>query len=122
MEKDLIVNINEDINLTVESPSVSNLSIEQTPNIYLEVSSAPVLNLTLGESDSPVDIGMDMAVVVGGGGVPYTGEYTVTPKAHEETVLPTKRKLMLNDVTVLEVPYYETSNEHGTTVYIAREV
>lgn len=52
----------------------------------------------------------------------YDGEYVVIPKAHEGTVLPTQNKLLLGNVTVVEVPYYETSNYSGTTVYIANEV
>lgn len=48
----------------------------------------------------------------------YTGEYVVTPKAFEEQTLLTEHKLMADNVTVLEIPYYETSNEKGTTVYI----
>lgn len=52
----------------------------------------------------------------------YKGEYEVTPKLHVETKLDTSGKLMKKDVTVLEIPYYETSNiSGGTTVYIATE-
>lgn len=54
---------------------------------------------------------------------PYTGEYVITPKAWEEQVLETKHKTMLDDVTVLRVPYYETHNTtNGLTAYIASEV
>lgn len=52
----------------------------------------------------------------------YTGEYIITPKALDETILQTNGKIMGDDVTVLKVPYYETSNESGETVYIAAEV
>ena len=52
----------------------------------------------------------------------YDGAYTVTPKAHVEQVLETAHKLMSDDVTVFEIPYFETSNLNGTTVYIANEV
>lgn len=52
----------------------------------------------------------------------YTGDYVVTPLAHDETVLETNGKRMLDDVTVLKVPYYVTSNTYGKTVYIASEV
>ena len=51
---------------------------------------------------------------------PYDGSYTVTPKVSEQT-LPTKERYMNNDVTVYGVPRYDTSNEYGTTVYIASE-
>lgn len=52
----------------------------------------------------------------------YDGEYTVTPRANVEQVLETNGKLMADDVTVFEIPYFETSNLSGTTVYIANEV
>ena len=57
-----------------------------------------------------------------GGSPPYTGEYTVVPKADEPTVLETKGKRMTDDVTVTKIPYYETANPLGDTVYIAAEV
>lgn len=53
---------------------------------------------------------------------PYQGDYVVTPKANTETVLPTNGFKMLDDVTVLKIPYYETHGTHGTTIYIANEV
>lgn len=52
----------------------------------------------------------------------YTGDLTVTPKAWEEQVLETAFKTMPGNVTVLEVPYFETHNESGMTAYIANEV
>lgn len=60
--------------------------------------------------------------IIAGGGVPYTGDYTVTPKAREGTTLKTKDKVMTKDVNVLEIPYFDVSNESGTTIYIASEV
>ena len=52
---------------------------------------------------------------------PYTGTYDVIPKVKGQ-VLETKEKYMNDDVTVYGVPYFETSNESGTTVYIAGEL
>ena len=43
----------------------------------------------------------------------YDGEYVVTPKAWEEVILETQGYLMRDDVTVLEIPYFETSNLSG---------
>lgn len=43
----------------------------------------------------------------------YDGGYEVTPLPFTETILETARKQMTSDVTVLEIPYYETSNESG---------
>lgn len=43
----------------------------------------------------------------------YTGEYTVTPKVEEETILQTKGRKMIKDVKVLKIPTYEVSNPQG---------
>lgn len=43
----------------------------------------------------------------------YDGSYEVTPLAYTEQVLETTGKRMEGDVTVLEIPYYETTNESG---------
>lgn len=48
----------------------------------------------------------------------YDGEYVVTPKTVEQT-LGTADKYMESDVLVRDIPYYETSNQSGITVYIA---
>lgn len=52
----------------------------------------------------------------------YAGDYNIIPKAFKTQVLETENKIMTNNVTVNEVPYFETSNETGTTVYIAKEL
>lgn len=52
----------------------------------------------------------------------YEGDYEVTPKADKEQILATQHKFMIEDVTVKKVPYFQTSNEYGETVYIASEV
>lgn len=53
---------------------------------------------------------------------PYVGAYTVTPRVDSATVLETKDRVMSDNVTVLEIPYFETSNTSGYTVYIGNEV
>lgn len=52
----------------------------------------------------------------------YTGAYEVIPKADTEVVLETSGLMMANDVTVRQIPYYETHSETGITAYIASEV
>ena len=57
----------------------------------------------------------------GGIGEPYTGTYEVTPKAFETQSLPTAQKTLTKDLTVVAIPYAETSNlANGTTATIAR--
>ena len=49
----------------------------------------------------------------------YTGEYVVTPHTKNEKILDTSQKIMTDDVRVLKIPYFETSNlSDGYTVYI----
>lgn len=47
----------------------------------------------------------------------YEGDLIVKPKDYEQQ-LETKNKIVPDNVTVLEIPFIETSNESGTTVYI----
>ena len=51
----------------------------------------------------------------------YEGEYEVTPKVTSQT-LDTHGKKMTEDLVVKSIPYYETSNLWGNTVYIGSEV
>lgn len=53
-------------------------------------------------------------------GEPYIGEYTVTPKTTSQT-LATRHKTMQDNVMVLEIPYYETTNEQGGYTVIIGE-
>lgn len=49
----------------------------------------------------------------------YTGDYAITPTVTAQ-VIPTKNRYLTDDMTVKEIPYYETSNTTGgNTVYIA---
>lgn len=73
----------------------------------------------------PQEIGVKQDIVI----VPiykdvplYEGDYEVTPKVSEQT-LPTAEKLMSEDVTIKEIPYFEVGNNSGgDTVYIAKEI
>lgn len=73
-------------------------------------------------SQPEVKMKIDPAKIVYQGGKAYEGDYEVTPEAYAAVVLPTKDRLLSQDVTVKKIPYYEVSNETGTTVYIASEV
>lgn len=52
---------------------------------------------------------------------PYLGEYVVTPKVDAQTMSCAGKK-MLKDVDIKAIPFFETPNDAGTTVYIAAEV
>lgn len=62
---------------------------------------------------------MEMGIVSSGGAPHYRGETTITPKAFAEQVLKTQGKYVEQDITIQKVPYWETSNTDGLTVYIA---
>lgn len=51
----------------------------------------------------------------------YDGSYDITPSPHHDVVLPTANKVMNSDVSVFKIPYFETSNTLGYTVYIGGE-
>ena len=75
-----------------------------------------------GTLSSALALSATLTVPSAAGIVAYDGAYEVVPKAYEEQTLPTEGKLMADDVTVFRVPYFETSNVSGETVYIASEV
>lgn len=52
---------------------------------------------------------------------PYEGSYTVVSKPFKDEVIETKNHSMTSNITVLKIPYYETGNETGYTVYIGGE-
>lgn len=51
----------------------------------------------------------------------YEGDYDVIPKTYMQT-LDTDNKVLRDEVRVHEIPYYETSNVDGVTVYIGNEL
>ena len=81
-----------------------------------------MIHFDIGGKPSIVFAIDNVKIVHAGGGEPYEGEYTVIPKANAPTVLETAGKTLNKDVTVTKIPYYETSNPTGDTVYIASEV
>lgn len=48
---------------------------------------------------------------------PYKGSYDVTPTRSVQS-LDTDNKMMVRDVTIQPIPYYETSNPKGITAII----
>ena len=75
-------------------------------------------------TDETIDFDLATSIQIGGGGAPtYGGPYTVTPRPFNPVELETRDKLMADNVVVLKVPYYETSNIYdGKTVFIAEDV
>lgn len=67
-----------------------------------------------GELSVVREISGGLTIPPGGSAIPiYEGAYEITPLAQTDTVMETKGKRMTENVTVLEIPYYETTNESG---------
>lgn len=80
-----------------------------------------MIKMTLSQPEIKMKIA-PAKVVYTGNSKPYEGVYDVTPQAKSAVILPTKDRLLSRDVNVKKIPYYETSNQTGVTVYIASEV
>lgn len=49
----------------------------------------------------------------------YNGPTTVIPEAYEMQILQTEKKSVMENIVVLPIPYFQTSNpQGGNTVYI----
>lgn len=78
--------------------------------LRLTIQQDPALALTVGQNPT---LGVSVAESIRGGSYPdYTGVYEITPTTEEQT-LETRRRVMAENVTVHEIPYYETTNESG---------
>lgn len=101
--------------LTEADDTIAGVVISQiTSEIHAHLSDVESINAILTEKEGTIEGEVsrysDYKI--------YEGDYIVTPKANEEVVLETSDKLLTDDVTVLEIPYYKTSNVSGYTVYI----
>lgn len=68
------------------------------------------------------ELEVEPALMVYTGGEPYVGEYEVTPKVEQSTVLETANKVLAKDITVQKIPQFEVSNEaNGKTLIIGEE-
>ena len=47
----------------------------------------------------------------------YEGSYEITPRTVSQT-LPTENKLLIQNLNIKSIPYYETSNETGGTTVV----
>lgn len=51
----------------------------------------------------------------------YDGPTVVVPSSYFDQELHTKDKLVKSDIKVKTIPYYETANDTGKTIYIGNE-
>ena len=92
----------------------------EIPTYDVEVTEDNGFTVTINKES---DIEMDCeTAIIQGYGADYEGSYTAIPKAHSQTILPTNGKTLADNITVQQIPFFETSNPNGKTVYIANEV
>ena len=83
-----------------------------------------LLDVSFNETQSKLelDFGEIQQVAADGKYTLFQGEYAVTPTV-DGTSVPTKDKLMEDDLTVNPIPYFDVSNTSGgTTIYIGKEI
>lgn len=73
--------------------------------------------VTMRVGEKPIGFSVKPALKFYVNGQPYEGEYVVEPSFSPQT-LPTKEKVLAEDVTVNAIRVERVSNAHGTTVYI----
>ncbi len=73
------------------------------------------IDITMGATPAPIEADVGEITLVDR--ETYSGSYEVTPSASQQT-LDTDNKVLANDVVVKPIPYFETSNISGITVYI----
>lgn len=94
--------------------------------LTIEVRNAQKQSVDVGVANAPtqeVNVKQDTIIVPVYKDAPlYEGEYEVTPKVTEQ-VIPTKDKLLKEDMIVNSIPFFNVSNTSGgKTVYIGNEV
>lgn len=98
-----------EVSVTVEIPTY-DVQVEEVNGFTVTI-----------EKESDIEMACETAIIQGYG-ADYEGSYTAIPKAFSQTVLPTNGKTLADNITVQQIPFFETSNVSGKTVYIANEV
>ena len=89
---------------------------------FTEVTKNIPVKLTVRGSTLSVNMGEIHNVTEYIGGEEYKGAYEVTPKVEGQT-MPTKDKVLIDDMTIKAIPFYKVSNTSGgNTVFIGNEV
>lgn len=78
------------------------------------------IDMTITQNNINVPVGIGAKYVVDEA-KSYEGPYNVTPKPFNSIILETNGLLMNDDVTIQKIPYYDTSNLYGTTIFIAED-
>ena len=115
------------IPLKVDETQLIKLKIEDAPiklkvkdnsaPIHLKISGQDKVSLKV-EKEKPIKLKVSEGNGGGGTYPVYEGPFVITPKPYNDTVLSTAQKTVTNNITVLQIPHYETSNLKGKTFII----
>ena len=115
------IKVKETISVKIEPAKRFTLSLTKNGSINAKLNPARSISGSisfLGDLHGSINGRYHISGVVRRGSYStYDGDYEVTPKKAEQK-LETNDKFMVDDVKVKGIPYYETSNISGTTVYI----
>lgn len=74
----------------------------------------PEIDFTINEDTQSIAVRVEDRVVL----AKYAGTYLITPLVGAAQELQTADRVLTQNLIIEEIPYYETHNEYGTTVYI----
>lgn len=115
------------IPLKVDETQLIKLEIEDAPiklkvkdnstPIHLKISDQDKVSLKV-EKEKPIKLKVSEGNGGGGTYPVYGGPFVITPKPYDDIVLNTTQKTVMDNITVLQIPHYETSNLKGKTFII----
>lgn len=109
-----------EINLSFASDNISIDNEVVIIDANVEIEDVDI-HINMQEEALNADFGIITERIIQGDTQIYKGEYEVTPKVSKQ-YLETAQKYLTKNVTVNEIPLYETDNQKGTTIYIGDKV
>lgn len=120
----------EELTCTIETVQTLDADINTRAGLTAVIAAQVDLDVAVQtdgaiEAEPSTPQALEVELLAGGSApsiAPYNGKYAVIPTVEGET-LQTKRKYMVENLTVHAIPYFEVGNlTGGTTVYIAGEI
>lgn len=109
-----------EINLSFASDNISIDNEVVIIDANVEIEDVDI-HTNMQEEALNADFGIITERIIQGDTQIYKGKYEVTPKVSKQ-YLETAQKYLTKNVTVNEIPLYETDNQKGTTIYIGNKV
>jgi len=117
-DQDIDVSLRRDSQRVIVSDD-QNIGVSVRGDAHgVTVAEDPCIDVSLRENNQNVMATLDVDVMKQPRS-DYDGPYRITPLAFSEIELDTNGKTLQDDIIIEKVPYYETSNVSGMTIYIA---